>query len=74
MKKATLILAAAILCILCITASAEGTVPEMTFCDLSFRLELHPASGTKNAGVYQSADLSGKVAGQIFTPVTVCIV
>ena len=65
MKKAMLILAAAILCILCITASAEETIPEMTFCDLSFRLELRPASGVKSAGVYQSADLSGKPAERI---------
>ena len=65
MKRTTLFLAAAILCILCITVSGAESAPEMSFCDLSFRLEMRPAAGTKNAGVYHSADLSGKPFARI---------
>ena len=54
-----------ILCFFYSPAFSEGSAHEMSFCNLSFHLEAHFASGTKKAGLYVSPALENKPEAHI---------
>ena len=65
MRKTALFLVLVLLCGISLPSLSEGSVHEMSFCGLSFRLETRFASGSKSAGLYDSPDLSGKPADRL---------